>query len=64
LCDRLIKELDLKMQELQAKLVEDANRVKALITETNELRTFVEQHIATLLKGRKVQITGDFTKIV
>jgi len=62
-CNRLRKELELKMQELQAKLVEDAGRVKQLTAETRELKAFVEEQVATLLKGRKVQITGDFARV-
>ena len=62
ICCRLRKELELKMQELQAKLVEDASRVKALGAESNELKAFVEEQLASLLKGRKARITGEFSK--
>ncbi len=62
MCGRLRKELELKMQDLQAKLVEDAGKLKALIAETHELKAFVEEQVAALLKGPKVQITGDFPK--
>lgn len=56
---RLQRELQAKRQELQQKLVEDASKLAAVIAETKELKSFVEEHISGLVKGIEVHVTGD-----
>ena len=56
---RLQRELQAKRQELQAKLVEDASKLSAIIAETKRLKSFVEEQISKLVKGIEVHVTGE-----
>lgn len=55
---RLIAELEGRKQELQGKLVDDAQRLASLARSTVELQKFAEGCLSEILKQQQIHIVG------
>ena len=61
---RLAREVQAKQEEQERSLRGNAPKLQGLIQETRHIKTYVEEAISTLYRGRQIHIIGEINNVI